>query len=60
MRQQAMIAMSLVLDPTLIVADEPTTGLDVIVRDGIPRPDQGIQEKVEKTMLLTPKHGGRG
>jgi len=35
MRQRAMIAMSLVLDPTLIVADEPTTGLDVIVQDQI-------------------------
>ncbi|MEI9475855.1 MAG: ABC transporter ATP-binding protein [Deltaproteobacteria bacterium] len=52
MRQRAMIAMSLVLDPTLIVADEPTTGLDVIVQDQILVRIKEIQEKLKKTMLL--------
>jgi oligopeptide/dipeptide ABC transporter ATP-binding protein len=32
MRQRAMIAMSLALDPQLIIADEPTTALDVITQ----------------------------
>lgn len=52
MRQRAMIAMSLVLDPTLILADEPTTGLDVIVQDQILFRIKEIQEKLKKTMLL--------
>ena len=37
MRQRAMIAMSLALDPGLIIMDEPTTGLDVLVQERILR-----------------------
>nr|MBN1228754.1 ABC transporter ATP-binding protein [Anaerolineae bacterium] len=35
MRQRAMIAMALSCQPSLIIADEPTTALDVIVQDRI-------------------------
>lgn len=35
MKQRAMIAMSLALSPRILIADEPTTALDVIVQAGI-------------------------
>ncbi|ARS90198.1 ABC transporter ATP-binding protein [Natrarchaeobaculum aegyptiacum] len=35
MRQRVLLAMSLLLEPDLIIADEPTTGLDVLIRDKI-------------------------
>jgi len=37
MRQRAMIAMSLLLNPALVIMDEPTTGLDVLVQERILR-----------------------
>lgn len=35
MRQRALIAMSTILKPKLLIADEPTTGLDVVVQDQV-------------------------
>ena len=52
MRQRAMIAMAMVLDPALIVADEPTTGLDVIVQDQIMQRMKEIHDRLGKSMLL--------
>ena len=52
MRQRAMIAMALALDPKLIVADEPTTGLDVIIQDQILERVAEIHAQSGNAMLL--------
>jgi oligopeptide/dipeptide ABC transporter ATP-binding protein len=52
MRQRAMIAMAMILDPALLVADEPTTGLDVVVQDQILESIRDINERMMKAMLL--------
>jgi len=52
MRQRAMIAMALALDPKLIVADEPTTGLDVIIQDQILERVADIHTQSGNAMLL--------
>ncbi|MCP5367160.1 MAG: ABC transporter ATP-binding protein [Hyphomicrobiales bacterium] len=52
MRQRAMIAMSLALEPSLIIMDEPTTGLDVLVQERIIRKLLEIREQVKSSILL--------
>ncbi len=52
MRQRVIIAMSLVLKPSLVIADEPTTSLDVIVQDQIFKNIKKMQEMVGFSMLL--------
>jgi oligopeptide/dipeptide ABC transporter ATP-binding protein len=52
MRQRAMIAMALALDPKLIIADEPTTGLDVIIQDQILERVAEIHTSSGNAMLL--------
>lgn len=52
MRQRAMIAMSLALDPGLIVMDEPTTGLDVLVQERILRRIREIRGEIKSSIIL--------
>ncbi len=52
MRQRAMIAMSLALDPGLIIMDEPTTGLDVLVQERILRRIREIREQIASSIIL--------
>jgi peptide/nickel transport system ATP-binding protein len=52
MRERAMIAMAMVLDPPLIVADEPTTGLDVLMQDQILQRIRQLHDQFGKAMLL--------
>jgi peptide/nickel transport system ATP-binding protein len=52
MRQRAMIAMSLALDPDLTIMDEPTTGLDVLVQERILRELKEIRKRKKKPMSI--------
>jgi len=51
MRQRAVIAMALSCDPDIIIADEPTTALDVIVQDQLLKKIREIQEKLDMAMI---------
>ncbi|MCD6449666.1 MAG: ABC transporter ATP-binding protein [Thermotogaceae bacterium] len=52
MRQRVMIALSLVLNPKLVIADEPTTSLDVIVQAQILEVLKELKEKFQMSMIL--------
>jgi oligopeptide/dipeptide ABC transporter ATP-binding protein len=52
MRQRVMIAMSIANDPALLIADEPTTALDVTVQAQILEVLREVQDRTGTTMLL--------
>jgi peptide/nickel transport system ATP-binding protein len=51
MRQRAVIALALACNPDLVIADEPTTALDVIVQDSILREMQALQQQFGMGMI---------
>ncbi|MDB5553631.1 MAG: transporter ATP-binding protein [Rhizobium sp.] len=52
MRQRAMIAMALICRPALLIADEPTTALDVTIQAQILQLLRELQTKLNMAMLL--------
>ena len=51
-RQRAMIAQSLACDPALLIADEPTTALDVTVQAEVLDLMRGLRTKLNSAILL--------
>ena len=52
MRQRVMIAMALACDPKLIIADEPTTALDVTIQAQILDLLRNLKDKINSSIML--------
>ena len=52
MRQRSMIAMALACNPQLLIADEPTTALDVIMQDRILAEIRDLQRTLNIAMII--------
>lgn len=52
MKQRTMIAMSLACNPELVIADEPTTALDVIMAAQVLKVMKSLQHKLNLSMIL--------
>ena len=52
MKQRAIIAMALACNPSLIIADEPTTALDVIVQDQILKTIKRFQKQMNFSLIF--------
>lgn len=52
MRQRVMIAMALACEPPIIIADEPTTALDVTIQSQILRLMGSLKEKTKSSILF--------
>ncbi|QZP37689.1 ABC transporter ATP-binding protein [Halobaculum magnesiiphilum] len=52
MKQRAVIAMAMACSPDLLIADEPTTALDVIIQDRILEELEALQEEFGVSILV--------
>jgi oligopeptide/dipeptide ABC transporter ATP-binding protein len=52
MRQRAMIAMAIMCEPDLLIADEPTTALDVTVQAQVLEVLVDIKDKIDSAIML--------
>ena len=52
MRQRVIVAMATILNPSLIIADEPTTALDVVVQRGIIQLLRDVRDKMKNSLIL--------
>jgi peptide/nickel transport system ATP-binding protein len=52
MRQRVMIAMALACDPKVLIADEPTTALDVTIQAGILDLMRELRERLDTAIVL--------